>query len=397
MRYPRVRHIVTIRQMPSTDYPSRNKVLTLTMLSSYSASSTWENLSDSGSLVLPKNLYYRDAFNQVQPLSGVNVNAGGFNSDPLFLRGDAVSVEWGYKYQDETGKTITEMYRVFDGFIAKVKPGIAVEFEIRDNMYKLMQKPLAPKQFTASDTLEDILAYLVAGTGFTVNLLQTTTIGPFTVGHETSAQVLQRLQRDYGLESYFRGSELRCGALIYIENEAQTHIFHFNKNVIDYELEYTRKDDVKLSAIAHNTITDDSSGTTKDGQQKKKKKRIQALVEMVANPKPGEPPYTVTDVSEGHAPENTEGERRTFFFPGAGSIAELGELAYNQLKKYYYTGLKGTFTTFGIPRVKHGDNVRFINPKLPEYNGVYKVKRVDDDSSEGLRQVIELDFKIITT
>jgi hypothetical protein len=394
MRFLRVRHIVTITQTPSNDYPDRNKVLTLTFLTSYSASSTWQNLSDSGSLVLPKNLYYRDAFGKPQPLSGKNINAGGFGSVPLFLRGDSVTIKWGYSYQDERGATITEMYDVFQGFIFKVKPGLSVEFELKDNMFKLMQKPLKPKHFGASDTLESILQYLTEGTGFTVNLLQTTKIGPFTIGHETPAQVLQRLQRDQGLESYFRGNELRCGALIYVEDEAQTHVFHFEKNIIESDLEYRRKDDIKMSAIAHNTITVDGSGTTQDGQTKKKKKRIQALVEMLPNPASGESEYTVTDVSDGHAPENVEGERRTFFFPGAESIDELGELAYNQLKKYYYNGLKGTFRTFGIPRVKHGDNVKLIHPRLPEYNGVYKVKQVDDESQNGLRQIIELDYKI---
>lgn len=394
MRYLRVRHKVIITQTPSNDYPDRSKVLTLTYLSSYSASSTWQNLSDTGMLVLPKNLYYRDSAGKPQPLSGKNINAGGFGSTPLFLRGDAVRIEWGYSYQDARGNTITEMYTVFEGFIFKVRPGLSVEFELRDNMFKLMQKPLKPKHFTASDTLESILQYITADTGFTVNLLQTTSIGSFTIGHETPAQVLQRLQREQGLESYFRGNELRCGALIYIEDEAQTHVFHFEKNIIESDLEYNRKDDIKLSAIAHNTITVDGSGTTQDGQTKKRKKRIQALVEMIPNPGLGEDDYTVTDVSDGHVPDNEEGERRTFFFPGATTVEQLGELAYNQIKKYYYTGLKGTFQTFGIPRVKHGDNVKFIHPRLPEYNGVYKVKRVDDDSQNGLRQIIELDYKL---
>ena len=68
---------------------------------------------------------------------------------------------------------------------------------------------------------------------------------------------------------------------------------------------------------------------------------------------------------------------------------------YLKLKQFYYTGLRGSFTTFGIPFVRQGDNIQIQDPILPERNGFYKVKEVDYSGGiEGLRQEIHLDFKL---
>jgi hypothetical protein len=226
-------------------------------------------------------------------------------------------------------------------------------------------------------------------TPFKVKALTKTTFVGFTIGNETAAQVLQRLQQTYGFESYFRGNELRCGVLIYLPEEAREEVFAFQTNIIDDELEYARKDDIVLSAIAHNTITE-SNGTTKDGEPKTKKKRLEVLV-TIKNDK-----RIDKIIEQGQpVPENVEGERRTFFFPGAKTVQELADLAYNQLIRYYYTGFKGKFTTFGIPYVRQGDNAIIKDPILPERDGKYKIKKVDYTGGvNGLRQEIHLDFKI---
>lgn len=377
----RVKFEISIHQVAKKDYPNHTKKMVLNFVTEYSVDSSWKNLTDGGTVVIPKNLYYRDALNNKIALGSTNVNAGGFNGEPLFMKGDKITVKSGY-YGDN-------LETVFDGFITKVGSKIPIEFTVEDNMWLLKQKPMDAKTFTSSDTLEDILNYLVAGTGLTVKALTKTNLGPFTIGNETAAKVLSRLQSDYGLEAYFRGNELKCGVYIYDAETAVKHVFDFNKNIIDDDLEYMRKDDVKLSAIAHNTIVVSGGGTTNDGQTKTKKKRIAVLVELVGDS------YKATDVTDGHTPANEEGERRTFFFPGASTVEELGALAFEQLKKYYYSGFKGTFTTFGIPFVKFGDNVKLIDRKLPERNGLYKVKSIKYSGGiGGIRQQIELDFRI---
>jgi len=85
----------------------------------------------------------------------------------------------------------------------------------------------------------------------------------------------------------------------------------------------------------------------------------------------------------------------TLPYPFAKSLDELKQLAVAELRKYYYSGFKGKFTTFGIPFVKMGDNAEIQDDILPERNGVYKVKSVEYSGGvNGLRQVVQLDYKI---
>jgi SUMO ligase MMS21 Smc5/6 complex component len=381
---------ITIEQKANNDYPNRKGVLFFDFVTDFECSDSWRDFTNKGKITLPKNLYFRDEAGKLQPLKGTNINVGGFSSGvPLFLRGDKVKIEAGYKYRNQKQIDITDISVFFEGYISKVGSKIPIELDIEDNMWILKQTAVETKSFSSSDTLEDILKYLVKDTSFTIRALTKTNFGSFTIGNETAAQVLQRLQKSYGFESYFRGNELRCGVLIYLPEEAREENFVFQKNIIDDELEYMRKDDVILSAIAHNTITE-SNGTTKDGKAKTKKKRLEVLVTI----KNGQRVDTV--IKEGESPpENIEGERRTFFFPGAKSIEELADLAYKELIIYYYTGLKGKFITFGIPFVRQGDNAVIKDPILPERDGKYKIKQVDYSGGvNGLRQEIHLDYKI---
>lgn len=358
-------------------------------LQSYSVQNTWESLTDTGSITFPKNLFYKDETGKYKRLSGTDVNIGGFNSEPLILRGDSISLKVGYRYFDKTKKEIIDTETIFNGFISKVTSNIPIEIELQDNMYLLKQNSLKPKTFTSNDTLETILKYILEGTNFTIDVLTQTNLGAFTIGNETSSQVLNRLQSTYNLDAYFNGNILVCGVFRYREDKTITHLFDFEKNIIESNLEFNRKDDIKLSAIAYNNVTENTGATTKDGQQKTKKKRLEVLVEL-NNSAQG---YTTKEVSE-----NKEGERRTFFFIGAKTKDELSKLAYEKLKQYYYEGLKGSFTTFAIPFVKMGDNVKLNSKRYPERNGTYKVKKVVASGSiGGLRQEITLDYKINTT
>lgn len=384
---------ITITQAVTIDFVTRNKVLNFDFCHSFEVSDSWKDLTNKGTITLPKNIYYVDQNGKKNTLSGTNVNIGGFSEPvPLILRGDAITINAGYRYFNKDGVEVTDLPKepIYSGFVSKVTSKKPFVLQLEDNMYKLKQVAVGTHTFTKKNTLEDILKFILKGTPYTVNALTQTTFGTFTIGHETAAQVLARLRKDYHFESYFRGNELRSGSLVYIESEAITHNFTFQKNIISDQLEYQRKDDLILSAIAHNTLTEDTGGTTKDGQAKTKKIRLEVLVTLFN----GKELRKVIPKGE-RTPESTEGERRTLFFPGATTSQQLGDLAIAELKKYYYTGLKGKFTTFGIPFVKQGDNVNILDSVLPERNGLYKVKQADYKGGiEGLRQEITLDYLI---
>lgn len=375
----------------------RNNVLTFTFCNSYEANDAWEDLTNKAKIVLPKNVYIRNKSNQLIPIGGTNVNIGGFNNtDPLILRGDKVSIESGYRYVNGEGKEVLTTSVVFTGYVVGV--GIKKPFEItcEDNMYYLKQTIAPNKLFPAKQyTVESMLQELLQGTPFTVNTLTNTSIGDFRTQNETVAEVLARLQKDYHFESYFRGTELRVGSLVYLESDAIAagrKIFRFQQNIIDDDLEYKRQDDVNLSCIAYSINKKELQTTTKTGKTKTKHERLEVLVTyqrgkfVRTTKKPGQK----TD----YAP-NVAGERRTLYFWNVQSVDALGDLAEKELVKYYYTGFKGTFTTFGVPFVKQGDNVDVIDPILPERNGRYKVRSVDYSGGvDGLRQTIHLDYLI---
>lgn len=391
---------ITIIQQPTKDFPTRRRTIKFDFSTEYECNETWRNLTNTGKVVVPKNLYVRDANGKLVQLRGTVVNIGGFSSnEPLIMRGDRVIIDHGYRYFKNNKEILEWTYNsqsnthLFDGWISQVTSKKPIEFLIENNMWKLKQIPVNAHTFSASETLEDILKYLLQGTTFTVNALTTTTFGAFQVGNETVAEVLARLRKQYNFESYFRGNELRSGAIVYIESEAKEYTFTFQKDIIDDELEYRRKDDIVLSAVVSNTIEESTGKMTKDGHPKTKRTRLEALVTLRYG---SDVPDVFIKGSNNEYPPNTGGERRTLFYPGAKNISDLVKLATDELRRYYYTGFKGKFDTFGIPFVRMGDNVRLEDPILPERNGLYKVRGVEySGGMNGIRQKIELDYKIL--
>ena len=265
-------------------------------------------------------------------------------------------------------------------------------------MYLLKKTPMVNKAYNGSQSIESILndALQVTnstfGTSFKCETTSSTLItwenSLIISENETIASFLSKLKKDAFIFTYFRGNTLRVGRTIYIDAEAKTKTFEFQNNIISSDLSFKRIDDLILSAVATNHIQE-QVGTTKDGSTKTKNTRIEVLVTL-QNDK-----VVSKSIKAGDKPESTDGERRTFTFLEAKTENDLITLATEALKKYYYSGLKGKFTTFGTPYVQFGDQCKIINNKLPEQNGTYKIKGVEYSGGiEGMRQIIELDYKI---
>lgn len=397
---------ITIAQTPNSTFPTRKGTLIFDFCNAIEAEDSWMDLTNKGNVTLPKNVKVRnEVTGSVTQMAGTNTNLGGFSANPpLFLRGDVVKITAGYRYFDSRGVEKDIINPIFTGFISSVTSKKPFELELEDNMWKLKQVPAPNKVFSFKIyTLETILQELLQGTGFTVNQQTSTTLGidskakginmgDFRTQNETVAQVLARIRKDYHFESYFRGNELRCGAQVYIESEAITQTFQFQENIISDDLEYQRKDDITLSAVAYSINKNSLDVLTNDGHPKTKKERLEVLVIF----KNGQFLSTIKQAGQkaDFAP-NTEGERRTLYFWNVTDPQQLISLAQSELKKYYYSGFRGKFTTFIVPFVRQGDNARILDSILPERNGLYKIKSVKYTAGTGgLRQEIELDFQI---
>ncbi|MBC7382250.1 MAG: hypothetical protein H7296_04550 [Bacteroidia bacterium] len=353
----------------------------------------WQNLTSNGKVVFPKNIYVTDTQTQKRfQLFGANKSINA-----LFKRGDKIKIETFYIYWDRNlNEKRTTKVIAAEGYISKVGSGMPIEIEFEDNMWLLKQIPLKNQSFAKGTSIESILTDALQGTGLTVNYLTTTKLvfdnALLSAENETVAQFLAKLRKDAFLFSYFRGSELRVGSFVYIEAEAKQKKFVFQDNIISSDLSYSNKNDIVLSAVASNHITENTGQTTKDGYAKTRNKRIEVLVTL-KNDK-----VIVKEVAKGEkADPNTDGERRTFTFLQARTTKELADLAEAELRKYYYTGFKGSFTTFGTPYVQFGDNAQIVNDKLNDQTGIYKIKEVEYSGGiDGYRQKITLDYKINT-
>jgi hypothetical protein len=398
---------VTIIQTTQLPGATRDKTLFFDFVHEITCKDSWRDLTNTGTIILPKNLYYRDENNDLTSISGVGGNVGGFSSaNPLLMKGDKVLIDWGYYYQNnkkvapflETTKSPANVDQsqatthLFEGWISEVTSKKPIEFKIEDNMYQLKQIACPTHTLHSPRTLADLMITIFKDINapYTVNKMAATTIGTFMTGNETVAEMLERLRKLYHMESYFRGNELRIGLNMYIDSEAKTFTFTFQQNIISDSLDYKRKDDQVMSIEAHNTIEEDTGKTTKDGKNKTKKNRLACLVTFAYG---SETPTVYVKQPNKDYPPNIGGERISFPYFSAKTINDLVKAATKDIHKYYYTGFKGKFTTFGIPYVKMGDNINIIDPVLPERNGCYKVRSVEYKGGvEGLRQEIELDY-----
>ena len=363
-------------------------------------------------IVIPKNVIAEDLLGNPVPLQGTNINIGnGLN--PLFMRGDQISIQAGYWYLDSGGSERQYVKLLFQGYITKVFSKLQITLECEDNMWLLKQIPAPDKVWGNGVSMQSIIQQCMAGSSFTANggtvMTQANTsvtfdIGTFYTKGETVAQVLSRIKRDFKIGSYMKGNVLRIGYPTYWPQDVQNVTtpyngntnpfqFVFRKNIISDNLQYMRKDDIIMSATAQSFYTEEQLVQTKDGATKTRKKKL--MVFIWADPKTQTfKSKTITDTSQ--IPVNEAGERYTFFFPFAQTITDLTNLATNELQKKYYTGFRGDFTTFGMPYIPYGDNIIIANPDIPDQNGTYKVKKVIYSGGEGLgiKQNIHLDYLI---
>ncbi len=377
---------IKINQQPSKDFPTRNKSFEFDFVTEVEITNTWANLSDTGKITIPQKLYFRDEAGNLFSWDGKNIGGHIANIPPVILRGDKISVKLGYWYYDvNVKKYVTKKNEVFVGYVSGVESSRPMIIHIMDNMYKLQQTSAPDKQWN-NYTLEKMVKELLKGTGFNLNTNGATTeIKPAIITqNQTVAEVLGMLQKYYTIESWFRQNTLNVGMITYFPNDVNKHNFKFQQNIVNSDLTYQRKDDVVIGVNCY-SIEKFSSGTTKRGTPKKSTKRLNqfALWEngliRFYNQKP----------------LSFQGEIRTLNLYGQSNISELQKAAEDNMYKLLFDGFKGSFTTFGLPYVKQGDNVKLQDKIMPDRDGNYKVKEVKYlFGQNGFRQIISVDLRL---
>lgn len=368
--------ILTIQQQPTDRYPNRNESYQVYYINTGEIQTSVDEFTDYATIIFPRRLYLWKGFEKVD---WVNKNASK-GDNPIILAGDKIKIEWRTYYYQFTSPADTNAEKliqntVFEGWVNTVDNGTPVVIRAQNNMWKLKQIPVANKVWTDKDyTLETMLQEMLEGTGFAVNTDNVASnIGEVTTENVTVADVLERLSEDYKYKFYFVGDELRCGVFRYWPQDRERHKFNFNRNIIDYTLEWKNSEDIPIKLVAYSVDKFEDSSLTQSGRGTNKRRRLQVEV--------GE----------------SFGSTRTAYFPGVSSEAELRTKAEALYGRINFDGFKGSFTTFCIPLVRKGNVVELIDSIQPERSGNYLVKGVTYTFGvDGYRQDIEIDYLVST-
>lgn len=316
---------------------------TFTFVNEIEIENNFENLTDKCKITIPRNI----------KLNGKDLVIG---EDSEFKVGDKVIIKIGY---DGTNKT------AFIGYITKISINLPLVFECEDSMWLLKKNTIGKKLNYTNTNFKTILKDIIPSNIKTSNPVDVK-LGDLSIAKtETSATVLQYLRKKFFIYSYFIDETLYffVGAEFRPDNRVD-HIFKFEENIIDNDLEYQKEGDVKIRVKATSNYVD-SKGKTKHK-------------------------------SVYYPSEFAEGSVKNPQYAGDLSEDDLKKKAEEYYKSFSYEGYTGTFTTFGAPYVKATDGVQLQSDKLPERNnGKYLVRSVTRTFGvNGYRQKIELGNRI---
>ncbi|RZK31036.1 MAG: hypothetical protein EOO63_05165 [Hymenobacter sp.] len=305
----------------------------LTFVSEVSIESSWQTLTDTCTIRLPRKALVSKA-----------------RSLPDAIKvGNPVKVRYGYD-----GDLRTE----FAGYVVGVKTGPPAEIQCQDEMYLLKRKPLT--HAWASVSLQTVLEYIRqhSGLSFEIQTLGETDLGKFTINQATGAQVLDSLRKDYGIRCWFRGGVLIAGDPYQAKGKATVHLLTFRQNVVSDDLLYTRAEDIRLKVRAFSHVP---------GKRKGSRHLLKA-----------------------ESGDQLDGELRTLHFVGV-QQKDLQARADAEIARLRFDGYRGTVTSFGVPAVEHGDVVEIRDPDYPERAGQFSVDKVSKSfGTRGSRRVITL-------
>jgi hypothetical protein len=258
----------------------------------------------------------------------------------ILKRGSAIEIQLGY---DGNLKTM------FTGFVTEVGAKTPVVIDCQDEMWSLKQNSFT-KAWSKKVKVSEIIKLVYKGPAQIVDL----EIGGFILKKESTAQALDKL-RKYGLQCYFDKGILIVDFAGVIHNQGKEVIYDFNRNIVENNLEYKRKEDARIKVI----------GISKEHKGKK--------LEVIAG--------------------DNDGEVHTLHYTNMAKD-QLQKIVNSEIDKLKYDGFKGNFKTFGLPNIEPGDTAVLLDQDYPEHQGSYLVESVKTTFNiDGYRHEPELERK----
>jgi hypothetical protein len=270
--------------------------------------SSWKEFTDTAVIKLPRNLKLKEEELLI-----------------LLKVGDQVVIKMGYEG--------AEMNTEFLGYLTSIKPNTPLEVNCEDESWVLKKEPIT-KTFKKTTVLQMIGSILPS---YEVSGLDSE-ISSMVLSKSTPAQVLEKLKESYGLNSFFRLKNEKPVLVIGkpYSSESDEYSYSFGEDILAHNLEYKRKEDIKLKVTA---ISNNKNGSK-------------------------------TELQLGDA----DGEELTLNFYDV-SKSTLQELATVELEKMKYDGYRGTMTVSGWQQANHGDVVKLIDTIYPERGGRFFIEK----------------------
>lgn len=207
---------------PKTD---RRDEIVITQCTKIEIESTWKEITDRGSLTLPRKLKFFDKL----------------KVRDTFRRGDQVIIYFGYDFN---------LVKEFEGYITEVAADIPIVIKFEDEMFNVRRLPV---NFSSPNiTLDELLETIIPG--YELDILEGVTLGAVRLSKTQVGPVLEKIKQDWGLYTYMRGKTVVCGKY-YADDSAENKVnFHLERNCVSTSLNYKNKEDVQIKIKVVSTL-----------------------------------------------------------------------------------------------------------------------------------------------
>lgn len=283
-----------------------------------------KNLTTTCKIVLPRKL---------------KVLNGDINT--ILKRGSKVQVKLGYD---------PELRTEFTGYIARLGAKTPLEIFCEDEMWHLKQNTFTKAYKKVK--LKELISYVYKGAVRVADL----ELGGFVIKDQSTAQVLDALKK-FGLQCYFDTDGVLVADFSGSTAKKPTEVLYdFHQNIIDDDLEYRRKEDIRI--------------------------RVRGISKLPTGKK--------IEVYYG----DTDGDIHTLNYINLDKEA-LQKIIKKEIEKLKQDGFKNGFQTFGLPYAEPGNIAILNDPDYPEKNGSYLIEAVTTTFGiEGFRRKIMLERKL---
>ncbi|REC47878.1 MULTISPECIES: hypothetical protein [Chryseobacterium] len=239
------------------------------------------------------------------------------------------------------------LYEEFTGYISQVSADFPIKIRLEDEMRILRRIPV---NFSAKSAgLKEFISKYIKN--YPIDIDADIQLGAVRFSKTTMGEVFDKLQKDMSIYSFIRNGKLTIAKPYSDVNKA--HNFDLERNCVDNSLNYLSKEERLIKIVGKSIFGKGKKLEFEFGDD--------------------DPKETIN---------------WTFTYRDKKDLEAAVKKMYNDRKK---DGFDGSFTTFGLDSVNHGEKVNLTSTLYPDRAGTYYVDRVQKSfSKDGYRQNIEL-------